>query len=242
MEDPHNSPLLEQLKNQVLNLLPQHGRLNTDIELLHLSHLDHSEGTQHCFYSPGIAMIVQGEKKALLGHESCQYSAGFGMVASMDMPSAFEIIGASKEKPFLSLMLNFDGALISECLQQLPPAYAYTDSPGSRQDPKCVQIIKIDDELLSLFLRLLKLHGDPQVKLLAPLTLKELYIRLLTGENSAVLRSIYTRDSHTYKIARAIHYLREHYKEPLDVPALAGMVFMAPSTFFKHYELPYAYA
>lgn len=224
---------LNALQEQIMALLPEPGRLQTTLSHVHVSHLSVSSGMEHCFYSPGAAFIISGRKHAHLGRKTVTYGAGYCMVAAVDMPSAYEILDVSPEHPFLSVMVSLDAALIADCLQLFSPQY-FKDAKDA--DSEGAVIIEASDTLLMLVKRLLEQHGKPQAEIMEPLLLREFFIELLQGPAGASLRGIFRRDSRAHKIAETVHYLREHYREPLNIKALADMVYMAPSTFFKHFK------
>jgi transcriptional regulator GlxA family with amidase domain len=85
------------------------------------------------------------------------------------------------------------------------------------------------------FLRLTELIASPiEQAVLAPLIILELHYRLLQGPLGSQFRMIHTQGSQSYRIARAIQWLKDNYKEPSRVNDLEKMVDMAAATFRKH--------
>jgi AraC-like DNA-binding protein len=81
------------------------------------------------------------------------------------------------------------------------------------------------------------LLGSPQdVKTLAPLTLREITYRLLTGPQGWRLRQIASAGAPAHRIAGAIRWLKEHFVEPLSIELLARQVGMSPSAFHLHFK------
>ena len=71
---------------------------------------------------------------------------------------------------------------------------------------------------------------------LAPLVLREITYRVLTGPQGARLRQIAAAGAPAQRIARAIRWLKDHFADPLRVEALARHVGMSPSAFHLHFK------
>ena len=92
-------------------------------------------------------------------------------------------------------------------------------------------------DVLDAFLRLTELLDTPdQIPVLAPMIVREIHYRLLVGPRGRFLRAVNTAGSRGNRIAKAIAWLRNNYKEPLQVDELARKVNMAPSTFHRHFK------
>jgi len=100
-----------------------------------------------------------------------------------------------------------------------------------------LSLSRTDAPLLDAVLRLLRLLDTPlDVAVLAPLALREILYRLLTGEQGARLRQIAVSDSLTHRIAKAIAWLKQHYAEPLDIGTIAQEVCMSESSLHHHFK------
>src|ERR1700728_1000454 len=54
---------------------------------------------------PSFCVVVQGTKKFYLGREIVRYGAGNYLAALIDMPSAGQIVGATKAEPYLGIRI-----------------------------------------------------------------------------------------------------------------------------------------
>jgi transcriptional regulator GlxA family with amidase domain len=100
-----------------------------------------------------------------------------------------------------------------------------------------ISIAEVDPDALAAFLRLVELHEKPeQIPVLAPLIIREIHYRLLVGPQGERLRMVNTHGTQSNQIARSITWLRDNYKEPLQVDELARTVNMATSTFHRHFR------
>ena len=100
-----------------------------------------------------------------------------------------------------------------------------------------ISIAEVDPDALAAFLRLVELHEKPeQIPVLAPLIIREIHYRLLVGPQGERLRMVNTHGTQSNQIAKSITWLRDNYKEPLQVDELARTVNMATSTFHRHFR------
>ena len=94
-----------------------------------------------------------------------------------------------------------------------------------------------DPEVLRAFLRLMELLDRPEhIPVLAPITLREIHLRLLLGPQGELLRALNTQGTKSNQVFQGINWLRDNVKAPLDVDALARRLNMAPPTFRKHFK------
>jgi transcriptional regulator GlxA family with amidase domain len=85
--------------------------------------------------------------------------------------------------------------------------------------------------------RLAALLDSPQdVKPLAPLVLREITYRVLTGPQGSRLHQIASARTPAQRITKAIRWLKEHFAGPLRTEALAKHARMSPSAFRLHFK------
>lgn len=185
---------------------------------------------ENCFYRPIVGLTLQGTKRTVIGTQEYRYGANNCIVTGVDMPSINYITDASPEKPYLVISLYLDIQLITQLAAQIPARHA-TVTGNSVINPS-------DPEVLKAFLRLIALEEKPeQIPVLAPMAIREIHFRLLAGPQGNLLRTISTLGTQSNRIAQAITWIRNNFKDPLEVGSLAGKVHMSPPTFRKHFRL-----
>jgi AraC-like DNA-binding protein len=220
------------LKKELFKWLPEQSRIETAVDGLALTRFDESSHAESCFYQPMIAVIVQGWKHAIIGNKEYSYGAGSCMVVGMDMPGIYQITKDQTGAPFLSLSIKLDKYIITQLLAEAPQlAGKGGNSPGA------IVVSEVTDEILDAFLRLVKLLDNPaHIPILSPMIVREIHFHLLAGSLGDCLRMANTIGTQTNQISLAVNWLREHYRESLQVENLAHMVNMAPSTFHRHFQ------
>ena len=135
----------------------------------------------------------------------------------------------SEDNPYLSIYLPVDNKIISEIIKDIE------NIPNNSF--KGISSHKADESLLEAYERLIDLYAKQDNNtFLAELTLKEIYYRILTGPAGADLKSLFTSDSQSNKIYKAVEYITENYKDRLTINDIAAKVNMAPSTFFRVFK------
>jgi AraC-like DNA-binding protein len=228
------------LIKMLARLMPEPGNFETGIKGFRMLRWNKPGELRRCFYSPFIALMVQGKKHSFIGTEEIVYSVKKCVFIGVDMPNEGRIIEAAPEKPCLALILQLDTSVFSELLAEISSSdetEELYDKPSAGQG---MAVVDIDPSVLDAFLRLTELL-EPQVKspaeqaVLASLIIREIHYRLLQGPLGNRIRMLHIRNSQSYQITQAILWLKNNYKKPLHVNELAKMVNMAPSTFRRHF-------
>lgn len=190
-------------------------------------------GAQVCaMYEPGLALVAQGAKRLLLGDDVLHYDQANYLVTAIDLPVLSEVTRASPQEPYLCAMLRFDVQMIGELLTDATLPHPPVTAAG-----RGMAVSPVTPELLDSVLRLVRLLDTPRdIPVLAPLILRELLYRLLTGEQGARLRHVATNGSPSQQIARAIDWLKGHFDRPLRIDELAATVNMSPSSLHHHFR------
>jgi AraC-like DNA-binding protein len=181
-------------------------------------------------YEPALCLVAQGAKEVVLEGETYRYDPAHSLLVSVDLPVAARVVEASPARPCLMLRLTLDPAVVGELLADdavAPPGPPARGLAVSRMEPP----------LLDAVGRLVSLLDSPRdVGPLAPLVLREVTYRVLTGPQGARLRQIAAAGAPAQRIARAIRWLKDHFADPLRVEDLARHVRMSPSAFHLHFK------
>lgn len=185
---------------------------------------------ENCFYKPIVGLTLQGAKRTVIGTREYRYGANNCIVTGVDMPSINYITDATPEKPYMVVSLYLDIQLVTQLSAQVPARTAHVEGNSV--------IAPTDPEVLKAFLRLVELEEKPeQIPVLAPMIIREIHFRLLTGPQGGLLRTISTLGTQSNRVAQAISWIRNNFKDDLEVESLAGQVHMSLPTFRKHFKL-----
>jgi len=219
-------------------LAPGEGAQATAIERLKLIRASSCGELSHTLHDPAICLPVQGRKRVLLGDELTIYDTEEFLVVSQDVPISSQVIDASPQAPYLCVKLCFSPGEVAQLMLELgrdaaAPLTAAPHAPSAR----ALYTAPTTPDLLDAVLRLVRLLDTPQdIAILAPLAVREIMYRLLTGAEGWRLAQIGRPDGQAPRITEAIAWLRTHYREPLRIDRLAGSVHMSGSALHRHFR------
>lgn len=190
---------------------------------------------QPTVYEPCICIVVQGRKQAVLADEYYVYDPLNYLVVSMALPISGQVIEATRERPYLCLRIDIDAMEINKLLQQLPISSAWTSPPPT--DNRALFLARTSAPLLDAVLRLVRLLDTPEeAAILAPLALREIHYRVLTGELGQRLCDLCAIDGQAQRIARVITLLKARYDEPLRMEELAAAAHLSVSALHHRFK------
>lgn len=185
-----------------------------------------------CFYHPIACVILQGSKEAIVGDEKILYKTGMSLIASHSVPAHSSIIEASEESPYMGLAILLDLGI----LRSLQHEIGELDILAKEYKP--LSTAQSSDALIDAMGRYLALAGKPlEMKVMAPLILKEIHFLLLKASNGDMLRHLTGQDSHVSKVTQAIDLIRQGFKSTLSIPDIAKKIGMSTSSFYEHFKL-----
>lgn len=184
-------------------------------------------------YERSVCLVAQGVKQAMLGDETYVYDARHFLITSVDLPVVCRVLNASREQPYLSLLLKLDRQEMSQMI-----ADCNLPTPRAPHSTRGMAIGQVTLPLLTVFQRLIDLLDEPKdIPILAPIVQREIVYRLLVGEHGKYLRQMTLAGSQGQPIVRAIRWLKCNFAKPLRIKELAGHVNMSPSTFHAHFRM-----
>lgn len=218
------------LAGQIARWTETEDRVDTAIEGLLLRRYEAPTLPASYLHEPSVCLVAQGAKRVLLGEDEYVYDAQHYLITSVGLPVVAQVLEASRETPFLGLMLKLDLRTVAQLMvdSNLPPA---------QQASRGMAVSEVSVELLGAFQRLIGLLGQPgDIPILAPLVQREIHYRLLVGEQGQRLRQIASAGSHSQQIARAIDWLKGNYTQQIRIDELASLAGMSASTFHHHFR------
>lgn len=183
-------------------------------------------------YEPTLCLIAQGRKRVVLGATAYVYDQAKYLVASVDLPVMGSVIEASPERPYLCLRLDLAMTELSDLAIRYPAGDEGGDGPASG-----ILLNATTPGLLDAAARLAGLLDSPaDIEALAPLVVREILYRLLTGRGNGLVRQMAHADSRLNQIARAIVWIRSHYTEACRIDEVAEVAGMSRSTLHAHFK------
>jgi AraC-like DNA-binding protein len=223
---------LEALGKSIARWTDKGDQSTTGAPGLSLHRRDEPSQPTSIMYEPRICVIAQGAKRVLLGEETYIYDPQHFLITSVDLPTVVQVINASRQKPYLGLVLRLDQREMSQLMvdSNLPP-------PRPQQSSRGMATGELTLPLVTAFQRLINLLDEPKdIPILSPIIEREIFYRLLVGDQGARLRQIASAGSQSQQIARAIDWLKGNFTRPLRIDDLAAQANMSTSTFHHHFR------
>ncbi|MDR1230594.1 MAG: AraC family transcriptional regulator, partial [Spirochaetaceae bacterium] len=183
-----------------------------------------------CFHDPVIGVIVQGDKRALVADREYRFREGWYIAYGLDLPAISHISGASVETPHLALSIPLDRYLLSQLASEVKPR-------PSGKAYKGLTVAEAGADMLGACLRLVNLLDTPErIPVIAPMIMREIHYYLLTGSEGEDFRLLGTAESPNNQIARAVSWLRGHFRELFSLAELADQVNMSQPSLCRHFS------
>ncbi|MBN3214489.1 AraC family transcriptional regulator [Pectobacterium polaris] len=222
----------DDLAEIISKYLADEGDIDTGIAELSLFRRNIPEQPSFCMVEPSIILVVQGTKQIIAGGDTYRYDPSRFLLTSLDLPATSQAITASPDVPCLGLMLKLDMQMISEIIR------VNGDLITKRsQTPKGIETGLVTPTLLDSFRRLLALLDEPEaIPVLAPLLKKEIHYRLIKSDQAQRLCEIASIESHGYRIAKAIDWMKLNYTSAIKIDELAAKAQMSRPSFHHHFK------
>lgn len=179
--------------------------------------------------SPLVALVLQGRKRVTTGSKTFEFGAGQSLLIGANVPNSSQIIHASLVKPYVSLIIDLNTAIIKGLMTEI--------EVRPIGNTAAIRIDDSSDEVVDTSLRLLRLLGRPASRhILADQLMRELHYWLLIGQHGDAIQGLGMPDSQAHHIARVVDILREKFAKKLRVEDLAAIAGMSLSSFHAHFR------
>jgi AraC-like DNA-binding protein len=178
---------------------------------------------------PLVALVVQGNKRVMMGNRTFDFGAGDSLLITADVPTISQITRASAGDPYYSLVFDLDPTVIQELALAMEIAREEMGAP--------VRVEPTEAEVAHAALRLVQLLArTAAVPVLKTQMIREMHYWLLAGKHGPAILNLGIAEGSAQRLARAVAIIRSDYAQPLRVERLAEAAGMSPSTFHQHFR------
>jgi AraC-like DNA-binding protein len=221
----------EELVERIAHATGQNGRL-APLKNLRFFRLSSPAESVHGKTGAAFCVIAQGSKDVFLGGNRYRYDPNNYLLTTIELPIVSQVIEASPQRPYLSLRLELDPALVRSVMVE-----AGHSLPRSPAAVSAVDVSPLDANLLDAVVRLVRLLDSPaEARFLGSAITREIVYRLLMGEQGDRLRHIAAMGDFTSPIAKAIERLREDFDQPIRIDDVAQEVGLSVSSFHHQFK------
>lgn len=203
----------------------------TAIPTLHFTRTSYREGPVFDIQGPALCIIVQGEKRVLVGEDTYDYDPFHYLVVSLDLPYTGQIVQADEQCPLLCMSLEIEPEVICDIVQNSGSSYDHNKSSRG------MFVGDITHPILDACCRLVSLLDTPQdIPSLSILIIREIFYRILQTEQGSCLKQIGISASHTSKIAEITSLMKRDFAKPMRMGELAQTANMSLSSLYRHFK------
>lgn len=212
-------------------LAPQEGYTLTALPGVRLLRSNRPLSMTPVLYEPGIVIVCQGRKRGFWADKVYLYDAQHYLAVAVPVPFTMET-DATAAAPLLAIYIGLDFTVLGALALQLDEV---AGTPSAR--PVGMVSTPMDDRLADTVLRLLEALTSPvETALLGQSIVREIYLRVLDGDQGPALRAALASQGQFGKIARAVRRIHTTFKDRLSVDCLAGEAGMSVPTFHAHFR------
>ncbi len=214
---------LERLAAAISAHCKEAGTFATPIAGLYLSKAISTSTSPQTVDRAVFCVVAQGEKSIVLNRRVHPFITGQYLVIPLDLPLVGQLIQASKNSPCLSLTIELN-------ITELTSLMAETTLPkaGSLTTPRAFAIESLNEDLLHAVIRLVNLLDRPEeIKVLAPLALREIFFRLLLSADNSLMQRITNQQAQMGRIALGVAFLKRNSSRTIRMSELAREVHMS---------------
>ena len=231
----HERRRTETRRNELIDLIaravPQDGAIEP-IKDLYLFRVSSPGDPIHSVYHPSLCVVAQGSKEFFLNDERYVYDPDNYLIVTAELPLVGQVLEASNEQPYLSLLVNLDPTLVSSVITEVGD-----DPPQNDIDIRAINVTSLNADILDAVLRLVRLLDKPsEAPFLAPMITKEIIYRLWIGGQRNRLLHMVNSDGNTPLITKAIGLINEDFDQQLSVESIASDLGMSVSGFHHNFK------
>ena len=185
-----------------------------------------------CSYEPSLLLIPQGKKRVDLGKLNYVFGGATFLLTSIELPIVSRVCAASEDKPYLAFFLKLDMTMVRDVLHS-----EELSIPAPPAGTRGMVLGEATVELLTPCCRMVELLDKPKdVPFFSKLLHREIIYRLLEGPQGDRLRAIASSADQSYRTAKAVAWVRDHFQKTLNVDDLASLTGMSRSTLHHHFR------
>lgn len=228
-----NTETCKELVENLIRRMPKPGDYQTPLHCVTMYRRDKDTPLENCIYRPLVLFVIQGKKASTVGNRVIVCPGGHYLLNTVAMPAICRCVHVAEDgAPYLSLAMELDNAVISQLILE-----AAQQSPAMAGSGESFSVGVLNPDMLKTLLRLVELLDKPhELPVLGPMVIKELHFRLLIGPLGGQLRSIHMPGSQNRQIAWAVSWLKEHFKDQVNISELAKQAHLSEATLHRQFK------
>lgn len=227
-----HTPHPQEMAGLLLQLAPEEGYTLSPLPGVRWLRSNRPLGVTPVLYEPGFVIVCQGRKRGWLGGQEFVYDEQQLLAVAMPVPFTMQT-EASADRPLLAIYVQLDFALAGEIAARIA-GHQRRSAPAA---PRGLVSSALDEPLADAVVRLLQSMQTPlEAEVLGPVVLREIYFRVLSGEQGHTLRAALAAKGRFGQVGKAIQRIHRDHAGALTVATLARESGMGQAAFHHHFR------
>ena len=226
---------LDRVRDLVLEqIIPQDGHVTTTEPDMCFYRFGRSTTvTKAATFGVTMGVVLQGQKRMKIGeHDEVVVDPDKLVVITREVEHASVVLAAGERRPYVGVSMCFAPERVARALLALSDAGA----PAVAESVPAF-VMPTDANIADALERLVRTLADPlDRKLLAPLIVDELLIRLLRSDSAAAVRSAVARTPDAVRILESMRFIQDEHARKLTVEQLAKRAGMSSSHYAHRFS------
>lgn len=223
---------LQKLSKAALKYAPKDGQNPTSIPFFEILKSTKPSPLRHGVLKPSFCVILQGNKKVLVGTEVLKYGAGFYLASLVDIPTSGQIIGANEKNPYLGLRIEYTNEEITSVIMDAQLEFNANEKVTTGAFKAMASL-----ELLETFHKFFKLLESEKSNIfLAQLLKKELIYHLLASDDGHKFFQNLLLEPNTRGVGKAINWIKDNFDRSFTIDQLARASHMSVSSLHHKFK------
>ncbi len=225
---------MNEVISQLIDKVKQHAHLGESVEF-YPGYSVFTSSSTNCpvtvLYQPMLCLVLQGSKQVNVGEHQFNYKPGDYFINSVELPIATRIVESDADKPYMSITIELDPDKLAQIMTETNIGH----HKGTNDE--CFLLRRADENLLEPLSRMLDLFKNEQDRaFLSPMVDREILYRLLTGEQSAILRQISGNDFRVNKVREVINWVKDNFSKAISIQDLVEQAGMSQASLHRHFR------
>ncbi len=217
---------LTDLASSLGTLIPKDGVMAAVVDGVYLTRSSTTDVPRQASNQPVFCVVAQGAKELMVNAQPYRCFPGNYLLCTLGIPMSGKITKASEDAPYLGMSMVLDFAEIAAVMRD-----AGLSGASDQQRCTAVAVYKMMDDLLDAVGRLADvLQQSEHLPVMAPMIRREIYYRLLMGENQILLRRMVDQNGKTQRVLSGLAWLKENATRNIRMTELADRLHMSTSS------------
>ncbi|MDV2489689.1 MULTISPECIES: AraC family transcriptional regulator [Campylobacter] len=223
----------DEILKLILKTKANYGEIQTDIKQLSFYTAIKPTEFLNTIYEPSICVIIQGQKAVGFGNDIYSYNPHKYLLATTYIPARIQIEKASKDQPYISLVIKLKPESIYEVIKEVGDFKI--QNKKNIKNRLCFS--DLDDTLLEAIAKFVKLIEKPKndAEFLSNLILKEI-IYLILKQNGDLLKQYILEGNLANQISRAIMAIKNSFNENINMKKLSKEIGISESLLYQNFK------